>query len=272
MTTSTQKPKWGDMADDDGNDLDYLLPRPEVIGPDKNGIKKVISYKYNEEGLKVKVTTTIRVTRKVIDTRKSVVERRSWPKFGEAADEDGKGYTTKSNEDIFIERPTAPGEEVKPNEVEVMKKEPGGQLKLCRICKRKGDHWTAMCPYQGLAPDPTTSDQTGGKDSDNKLGKKYVPPRPDTKRRDDDQNSIRVSNLSEDARDEDLKELFQGFGPVSHVHVVFDRQTGLSRGFGFVNFVHKEDGKIAVEKLNGYGYGNLILKVEWAAPRSNVEK
>ncbi|KAI3925652.1 hypothetical protein MKW98_001506 [Papaver atlanticum] len=261
MTTSTQKPKWGDLEDEDGNNLDFLLPPPEVIGPDKNGIKKVISYKYNEEGLKVKVTTAIRVTLKVMDTRKSVAERRSWPKFGEAADteekKEDKGYTTRSTEDIFLERPTAP--------------EPGGQLMLCRICKKKGDHWTARCPYKGLAPDPADATTTT-EESDSKLGKKYVPPRPDTKRRDDDQNSIRVSNLSQDARDEDLIELFHRFGPLSRVHVVFDRQTGLSRGFGFVNFQHKEDADRAVEKLNGYGYGNLILKVELAAPGSKVEK
>ncbi|XP_026384881.1 eukaryotic translation initiation factor 3 subunit G-like [Papaver somniferum] len=272
MTTSTQKLKWGDLEDEDGNNLDFLLPPPEVIGPDKNSIKKVISYKYNEEGLKVKVTTTSRVTRKVIDTRKSVAERRSWPKFGEAADEDDKGYTTKSNECIFLERPTAPGEEPKQKEIEVMQKETSdGQLMLCRICKKKGDHWTAKCPYKGLAPNLADANTTT-EESDSKLGsKKYVPPRPDAKRR-DDENSVRVSNLSEDAGNQDLEDLFRRFGPLTRAHVVFDRQTGKSRGFGFVNFVNKEDADRAVAKLNGYGYDSLILEVELAGRRSKVEK
>ncbi|KAI3870624.1 hypothetical protein MKW92_023579 [Papaver armeniacum] len=274
MATSTQKPKWCDLEDEDGDNLDFLLPPPEVIGPDKNGIKIVISYKYNEEGLMVKVTTTSRVTRKVMDTRKSVAERRSWPKFGEAADtgdkKEDKGYTTRSNEDIFLERPTAPGEKVKEKKIEVMQQKPGGgQLMICRACGMKGDHWTAKCPYKNLVPNPADATE----ESDSKLGnKKYVPPRPDTKRRDDDQNSIRVSNLSEDAGNQDLEDLFRGFGTLSRVHVVFDRQTGLSRGFGFVNFVNRDDAARAVAKLNGYGYANLILKVEWAEPKTKVEK
>ncbi|KAI3986849.1 hypothetical protein MKX01_014550 [Papaver californicum] len=269
MATTTKKPNWGDLEVEDGNNLDFLLPPPEVIGPDKNGIKKVISNKYNEEGLKVKVTTTIRVTRKVINTRRGVMERRSLPKFGEAVAKEDSGYKTVSAENILLERPTAPGEKVNDREIEVIQQATGGgHLMICRTCGKKGDHWTAKCPYKDLAPNPadnTTSEQTI-KESDNKLGKKYVAPRPDTKRRDDHQNSIRVSNLSEETKDEDLLELFRNFGPVSRARVLFNRQTGESRGFGFVNFVDKEDGERAIKKLNGYGYANLILHVEWADP------
>ncbi|KAI3925650.1 hypothetical protein MKW98_001504 [Papaver atlanticum] len=265
MLTSTLKPKWGNLEEEDGNNLDFLLPPPEVIGPDKEGIKKVISYKFNEDGFKVKVTTTSRVTRKVIDTRKGVAERRSWPRFGEAAGKEDMGYTTVSSEEIFLERPTAPSEKVKEKEIELI--QPGGQLMFCRFCK-KGGHWTAKCPYKSLAPDhenATTSETT--KDSDNKGVKKYVASRPDTKRRDDDQNSIRVSNLPEDARDDDLRDLFGRVGSVSRARVIFDHKTNTSRGFGFVNFHLKEDSERAIEMLNGYGYGNLILKVEWAYPK-----
>ncbi|CAI0410845.1 unnamed protein product [Linum tenue] len=46
-----------------------------------------------------------------------------------------------------------------------------------------------------------------------------------------------------------------------------DQKTGVSRGFGFVNFVSREDGERAIRKLNGYGYDNLILRLEWATPR-----
>ncbi len=42
---------------------------------------------------------------------------------------------------------------------------------------------------------------------------------------------------------------------------------GESRGFAFVNFTHRDEGQRAINKLNGFGYDNLILKVEWAAPR-----
>ncbi|PPS02633.1 hypothetical protein GOBAR_AA18030 [Gossypium barbadense] len=47
------------LDEDDGEDLDFLLPPKQVIGPDENGIKKVIEYKFNDEGNKVKITMTI---------------------------------------------------------------------------------------------------------------------------------------------------------------------------------------------------------------------
>jgi translation initiation factor 3 subunit G len=84
-----------------------------------------------------------------------------------------------------------------------------------------------------------------------------------------EENSVRVTNLSEDTRVPDLLELFRPFGPVSRVYVAVDQKTGISRGFGFVNFVSRQDAESAINKLNGFGYDNLILRVEWAAPRSN---
>ncbi|KAG6434269.1 hypothetical protein SASPL_105893 [Salvia splendens] len=88
-------------------------------------------------------------------------------------------------------------------------------------------------------------------------------------RRRNEENSVRVTNLSEDTREPDLVELFRPFGLVSRVYVAIDQKTGTSRGFGFVNFVNREDAERAINKLNGYGYDNLILRVEWAAPRAN---
>ena len=42
----------------------------------------------------------------------------------------------------------------------------------------------------------------------------------------------------------------------------------VSRGFAFVSFVHKEDAARAMEKLQGFGYDHLILKLEWARPNA----
>jgi translation initiation factor 3 subunit G len=82
-----------------------------VIGPDDNGIKKVIEYKFNDDGNKIKITTTTRV-RKLAKARlsKRAVERRNWPKFGDAVHEDvGSRLTMVSTEEILLERPRAPG-------------------------------------------------------------------------------------------------------------------------------------------------------------------
>ena len=42
---------------------------------------------------------------------------------------------------------------------------------------------------------------------------------------------------------------------------------GESRGFAFINFIHREDANRAIAKLDGFGYDNLILSVSMAAPR-----
>ncbi|XP_031286217.1 eukaryotic translation initiation factor 3 subunit G-like [Pistacia vera] len=293
MSVSTQNPtqpkiRWGELDEDDGEDLDFLLPPMQVIGPDENGIKKVIEYKFNDEGNKVKITTTTR-TRKLANARlsKRAIERRNWAKFGDAVREDvGSRLTMVSTEEILLERPRAPGS--KPEETKVAgdslaKLSKGGAvLMVCRTCGKTGDHWTARCPYKDLAAPsegfvdkPTASETTAAAAGATKGT--YVPPgmragaeRTGTDmRRRNDENSVRVTNLSEDTREPDLLELFRPFGAVSRVYVAVDQKTGMSRGFGFVNFVNKEDAQRAINKLNGYGYDNLILRVEWATPRTN---
>ncbi|KAK1355280.1 Eukaryotic translation initiation factor 3 subunit G [Heracleum sosnowskyi] len=281
------KLRWGELDEDDGEDLDFLLPPKQVIGPDENGIKKVIEYKFKDDGNKIKITTTTRV-RKITKARlsKRAVERRSWPKFGDAVREDvGARLTMVSTEEISLERPRPPGS--KPDEGKVAGESlaqlgKGAVLMLCRTCGKKGDHWTSRCPYKDLAPQtdafvdkPPTSDPTMPTGTTKGT---YVPPSlragaerpavPDMRRR-NEENSVRVTNLSEDTREPDLLELFRTFGPVSRVYVAIDQKTGVSRGFGFVNFVSKEDAERAIMKLNGYGYDNLILHVEWATPRVN---
>lgn len=105
----TSKFRWGEMEEDD--DLDFLLPPKQVIGPDDSGLKTVIEYRFNDEGNKVKVTTRYRI-RKLASARlsKHAKERRNWPKFGDAANEDaGSHLTMVSTEEILMERPRAPG-------------------------------------------------------------------------------------------------------------------------------------------------------------------
>ena len=145
---------------------------------------------------------------------------------------------------------------------------------MCRICGKKGDHWTTKCPYKDLAAmgdKPPGSDGPGGDKAGGGAGG-YVPPsrragatasEGDSMNRRREENSVRVSNLSEDTREQDLQELFRPFGPVTRIYVAFNRETGESRGFAFVNFVNKDDGQRAIDRLDGFGYDNLILRVEW---------
>ncbi|KAB1996911.1 hypothetical protein ERO13_D13G231200v2 [Gossypium hirsutum] len=283
--TKQTKFRWADIEDNDAEDLTYLLPPKEVIGPDKNGIKKVIEYKFNEEGKQVRVTTTIRVRKIAVDSprKERIMERRSWAKFGSAMgdEDDDSRLTMISTEEISLERRGSKVEEPKVAAGHSLAQQAknGAVLMLCRTCGKKGDHWTARCPYKDQAPPPANGTVDKPPASETGSGKTaYVPPSKrgagakrngtDMKHR-DEENTIRFTNLSEDAMESDLRELVAPFGPVSRVHVGINRKTGLCRGFGFVNFVKKEDAERAVLKLNGYGYDSLILKVEWAGPSTN---
>jgi translation initiation factor 3 subunit G len=80
----------------------------------------------------------------------------------------------------------------------------------------------------------------------------------------DDLPTLRVTNISEDVEENDLRDLFGAFGRVARVYVGRDRETGAGKGFAFVSFEDKEVAKRAMEKLHGRGYDNLILSVQWS--------
>lgn len=88
------------------------------------------------------------------------------------------------------------------------------------------------------------------------------------KGRDDDKPTIRVTNVSEDTTEEDLKRLFYPFGSLHRVFLAKDKERNTSRGFAFVSFYNRQDAQRAMDKLQGYGYDHLILRLEWANPPS----
>jgi translation initiation factor 3 subunit G len=83
----------------------------------------------------------------------------------------------------------------------------------------------------------------------------------------DDLPTLRVTNISEDTGENDLRELFGVFGRVARVYVGRDRETGQGKGFAFVSFEDRAVAQRALEKVNGRGYDNLILSVQWSQPR-----
>lgn len=83
----------------------------------------------------------------------------------------------------------------------------------------------------------------------------------------DDSNTVRVTNLSENTREDDLRDLFKAFGAIKRCYLATDRVTGQARGFAFISFLNKQDAQNAIDALNGYGYDHLILSCEWAEER-----
>ncbi|MDT7688736.1 MAG: hypothetical protein QOJ70_1198 [Acidobacteriota bacterium] len=78
-----------------------------------------------------------------------------------------------------------------------------------------------------------------------------------------------VGNLSFQTSSEDLRELFAQAGTVESANVVEDRDTGRSRGFGFVEMASKEEGEAAIQQFNGKDLGGRNLTVNEARPRED---
>ncbi|EME38247.1 hypothetical protein DOTSEDRAFT_75720 [Dothistroma septosporum NZE10] len=295
MAAAVQNPppvKGTDWADDDDSpDLASNIPPPQIT-KNKDGTETVVTISLNDDGKKVKRTQ--RVRRTVVKKRENprVAERRAWDKMGpEAGKPAGPRPDTTTLGENIIFRPQAGFkaggvQETKPEEdkkAEALKKM---QIK-CRICS--GDHFTTKCPFKDtMAPEGddaapadmpegmgATSTGEGGLGAG---GSSYVPPhmrkgaagasgggeRMGGKFERDDLATLRVTNVSEFAEEADLREMFERWGRVTRVFLAKDRETGRAKGFAFVSYADRSDAARACEKMDGYGFGHLILRVEFA--------
>jgi RNA recognition motif-containing protein len=76
-----------------------------------------------------------------------------------------------------------------------------------------------------------------------------------------------VGNLPFGATDDGLRELFSPFGEVQQVRIMTDRDTGKSRGFGFVQMAEDDDAAKAIASLNGKDFNGRALTINEARPR-----
>ena len=79
--------------------------------------------------------------------------------------------------------------------------------------------------------------------------------------------AIYISGLSFGTNDADLNELFSAYGETSSAKVIMDRETGRSRGFGFVEMTNDAEGQKAIDELNGAEYDQKTISVTVARPR-----
>jgi cold-inducible RNA-binding protein len=80
--------------------------------------------------------------------------------------------------------------------------------------------------------------------------------------------NIYVGNLPFRTDNAELEALFGAHGAVDSAAVIMDRDTGRSRGFGFVEMPNQDEGQKAIDELDGYDMGGRPLKVNEAKPRS----
>ncbi|MEZ7885351.1 MAG: RNA-binding protein [Bacteroidales bacterium] len=79
--------------------------------------------------------------------------------------------------------------------------------------------------------------------------------------------NIFISNLSYAVNDADLRDLFAEYGEISSAKVIMDRESGRSRGFGFVEMPDETQAKKAIDELNQVQYDGKVINVNVAKPR-----
>ncbi len=79
--------------------------------------------------------------------------------------------------------------------------------------------------------------------------------------------NIYVSNIAFNATTQDLRQLFESYGAVDKVNIITDRDTGQSRGFGFVEMPDNAAAKAAMQGANGKELAGRALTVNEAKPR-----
>lgn len=80
--------------------------------------------------------------------------------------------------------------------------------------------------------------------------------------------NIFVGNLSFNTNEDELRQIFEAYGQVDRVSILTDRDTGRSRGFGFVEMTSDEDGEKAITALNGSQFGGRTINVNEARPKA----
>ena len=81
--------------------------------------------------------------------------------------------------------------------------------------------------------------------------------------------NIFVGNLSFNTSEDELRQIFETYGQVERVSILTDRETGRSRGFGFVEMTNPEEGDKAITGLNGSQFGGRTINVNEARPKAD---
>ncbi|KAH7320447.1 translation initiation factor eIF3g [Rhizoctonia solani] len=277
MASALPKASWADDVDD----LADVPQNSDTV--DENGIRTIIEYSTNEEGKRIKTTRRIKRTLKKALVDHATAERKQWVKFGnEKGNKPGPDRaTTTVGEALALKLTAGPkNAEPEPDPDAAARAALGGKKILCRVCQ--GDHFTTKCPYKdtlGLGgPDDMPPPEDGpAARPEPSAGNKYVPPSMRAgagrggesmyRNNRDDLPTLRVTNVSEDTQEDDLRDLFTKFGRVARVYVGRDRETGAGKGYAFVSFEDKATAERAMQKVHGMGYDNLILNVQWSQPR-----
>eukprot|EP00055_Hartaetosiga_balthica_P004831 m.13284 g.13284 ORF g.13284 m.13284 type:complete len:228 (-) comp4132_c0_seq1:185-868(-) len=220
-----------------------------------NGDEKKVVEELERDGKRYRVTSVYKVSQHTVELPKCVLERRKWKehKFGKAKGAlpgHGETATTSISDEILI---TFKKEESKPKRKDASMASKIAPGVKCRNCG--GAHWTASCPNKSIMERTSTSQP------------EQVPSNFSSRPKRDDENSIRISNLHPDASEEDVRALCRDCGRIARCFVATDRNTGKGKGFSYVTFETRAGGEAAIARLHRFGYGNLLLNVDWSVAK-----
>lgn len=223
-----------------------------------------MTYTTNAKGQKVKVITKVKITEIKRRVPKRVQERKNIPRFGDAKVGE-ENVTLISPDFVTMEHPL--DQETESAE------DPGIARTLANFISKQAE--------KKLFRDNDLEEETPAPaEEENIFGSSapgvYVPPSlrnaaaagasssgPVDEMA--DTTTLRVSNLTKAVTEADLRDLFERFGRIRHVSLPLDFEKN-PKGYAFIAFVRREDAEKAMDRLQGYGYDHLILKIEWAKP------
>ena len=221
--------------------------------------KKYVTFFRKEEGIIYKHTKVYKIEKKIIKLPKKVAERRKWEKFGVSKGLPPGPDTASTNrvfDEVFFEftnhnKITNDNDD---NNTGLFGNN-NKNIVTCKYCG--GNHWSIKCKHKSEKSEKSIS----AKDIPN--NGKYVPKfkRDGAKPIDKNINTIRISNISDNADEQDIRDLFYNYGRITRLYYN-------QKGFAFLTYSEKNACEKAIETVNGHPYDYLILSVEMAESKT----
>jgi hypothetical protein len=229
--------------------------KPYETEADEHGIKTRVFYRTNSNNELVKVTQQIKVETYEIKVKKSVADRQERLKgkfFGNITKDNNTNVTIQDTQDVSITHPNdTKNEDGLPGNMEQSYKL-FHEKQMKRRMEEKFTDTSLKTEVATYVP-PSMRNKENKIEDGNKIKYNYF--------------TLRVNNLSTQTTEQDIADLFGNFGNIKRVFLSKNKLTNMSKGFGFVSYYNTEDAKKALDRLNGYGYDNLILQVGYSIDR-----
>jgi translation initiation factor 3 subunit G len=194
---------------------------------------------------------------------KRVIERKNLARFGDARLGE-ENVTLLSKDFVSMEHP----DDQQLEEVD----DPTLKNTLASFIQKQQERSLLREFDDGMTIDDGANLDKSAPENEVKTADRYIPPG----EKNQGENTLRVSNLTKNVTDDDLRELFEPFGKVLRIsmprveRVENGRTIKESKGFAYIAFAERESAEAALERLQGHGYAHLILRLEWAKPTFGI--